>query len=97
MLVDGCTEPVSGEVCTKTIYYLSLFDRVKGAWDRDANSSGADQDVYQPRRAVGTMEIIKKASEIRQAEIAELKEFTEKQKEEILALEAAEKQKQLNR
>jgi polyhydroxyalkanoate synthesis regulator phasin len=42
-----------------------------------------------PRRAVGTMEMIKMASALRMAEIAELKENIDRLKEEILALEAA--------
>lgn len=50
---------------------------------------GADQDVYMPRRAVGTMEMIKMASAIRQTEIAELKENIDGLKEEILTLEAS--------
>jgi hypothetical protein len=43
------------------------------------------------------MEMIEKASAIRQAEIAELKEAIRKQVEEIRALEAAEEQERLNR
>ncbi|XP_034570541.1 uncharacterized protein [Setaria viridis] len=89
-LVDEITKLASMEVCTETLYYLSQFDQAKDAWDKDANSTGADQDVYMPRRAVGTMEMIKMASIIRQAEIAELKKNIDRLKEEILALEAAE-------
>ncbi|CAN6323441.1 unnamed protein product [Urochloa humidicola] len=89
-MLDGNTELVSSEVCTKTLYYLSWFDRSRDAWDKDANRTGTDQDVYLPRRAVGTMEMIKKASAIRQAEMAELKIKIHNLKEEILALEAAE-------
>jgi polyhydroxyalkanoate synthesis regulator phasin len=58
---------------------------MKDAWDKDANSL--------PRRAVGTMEMIGKASAIRHAEIAELDKKINTLKEEILALEAAEKGK----
>ncbi|WVZ59681.1 hypothetical protein U9M48_009791 [Paspalum notatum var. saurae] len=83
---SGNPELVTSEVCTKTIYYLSRFDRMKDAWDKDANGTGL------PKRAVGTMEMIKKASAIRQAEIAVLKKKMEKLKEEILALEAAERE-----
>ncbi|RLN18846.1 hypothetical protein C2845_PM02G08830 [Panicum miliaceum] len=68
--------------------------RPADAWAKDANRSG---DFFQPRRAVGTMKMIEKASAIRQAEIAELKETIRKQVEEIRALEAAEEQEQLNR
>ncbi|KAL6637606.1 hypothetical protein ACP70R_025178 [Stipagrostis hirtigluma subsp. patula] len=96
-LAGGNTILASTEVCTKTLYYLSRFDRSKDAWDRDANNMCADQDVYRPKRAVGTMEMIKRASAIRQAEIAELKKSIDKLKEEILALEAAEQRKPLKK
>ncbi|CAN6292875.1 unnamed protein product [Urochloa humidicola] len=89
-LVDGSTKLAGIEVCTKTIYYLSRFDRTKDAWDKDANNTGADQDFCMPRRAVGTMEMIEMASAIRKAEMAELKKNIDRLKEEILALEAAE-------
>jgi hypothetical protein len=79
-LLDGNTKLVSQEVCTKTLYYLSRFDRMKDAWEKDANTL--------PRRAVGTMEMIQKASAIRQAEMAELKKKINTLKEEIQALEA---------
>ncbi|CAN6323443.1 unnamed protein product [Urochloa humidicola] len=85
-LVDGSTKLDGMQVCTKTLYYLSRFDRTKEAWDKDANSTGANM----PRRAVGTMEMIKMASAIRKAEIAELKKNIDRLKAEILALEAAE-------
>ena len=87
--VDGITKQVGREVCTKTIYYLSRFDRTKDAWDKDANTMGGNQDVKMPRRAVGTMEMIKMASALRKAEIAGLKKNIDRLKEEILALEAA--------
>ncbi|CAL4934476.1 unnamed protein product [Urochloa decumbens] len=87
MLVDGSSKLAGMEVCTKTLYYLSRFDRTEEAWEKDANNTGAD---YMPRRAVGTMEMIKMASAIRKAEIAELKKNIDRLKEEILALEAAE-------
>jgi len=87
--VDGITDQVGTEVCTKTIYYLSQFDRMKDAWDKDANTMGGNQDVKMPRRAVGTMEMIKMASALRKAEIAGLKKNIDRLKEEILALEAA--------
>ncbi|KAF8722270.1 hypothetical protein HU200_022581 [Digitaria exilis] len=48
------------------------------------------KDVYMPRRAVGTMEMIEKASLIRKVEIAELKKNIDRLMEEILALEADE-------
>ncbi|XP_034571401.1 uncharacterized protein [Setaria viridis] len=87
-MLDGNTELISSEVCTKTLYYLSRFDWVRDVWDKDANSTGTYQDVYLPTRAVGTMEMIKKASAIRHAEIAELKKKIHNLKEEILVLEA---------
>ncbi|CAN6292874.1 unnamed protein product [Urochloa humidicola] len=90
-MLDGNTNVISNEVCTKTLYYLSWFDRPRDAWEKDANRTATDQDDYLPRRAVGTMEMIKKASAIRQAEIAELKIKIHNLKEEILALEAAER------
>ncbi|CAL4925971.1 unnamed protein product [Urochloa decumbens] len=85
-MLHGNTKLVSSEVCTKTLYYLSWFDRPREAWEKDANR----KDDCLPKRAVGTMEMIKKASAIRQAEIAELKIKIHNLKEEILALEAAE-------
>jgi len=54
---------------------------MKDAWKKDANTL--------PRRAVGTMQMIQKASAIRQAEMAELKKKINTLKEEIRALEAA--------
>ena len=98
-MLNGNTELISSEVlvCTQTLYYLSRFDRVRDAWDKDANSTGTDQDVYLPRRAVGTMEMIKKASAIRHAEIAELKKKIHNLKEEILVLEGAEQGEPPNR
>nr|CAB3499105.1 unnamed protein product [Digitaria exilis] len=89
-MLNGNTELINSEVCTKTLYYLSRFDRMRDAWDKDANSTATDQDVYLPRRAIGTMEMIKKASAIRHAEIAELKKKIHNLKEGILVLEAAE-------
>jgi hypothetical protein len=88
-LVDGIIKQVGTKVCTKTVYYLSRFYRTKDAWDKDANCTGGNPDVNMPRRAVGTMEMIKMASALRMAEIAELKENIDRLKEEILALEAA--------
>ncbi|RLN18356.1 uncharacterized protein C2845_PM02G08870 [Panicum miliaceum] len=88
-LVDGIIKQVGTKVCTKTVYYLSRFDRTKDAWDKDANCTGGNPDVNMPRRAVGTMEMIKMASALRMAEIAELKKNIDRLKEEILALEAA--------
>lgn len=61
---------------------------MKDAWEKDANSTGTGQDFYLPRRAVGTIEMIEKASAIRQAEMAELKKKINTLKEEIRALEA---------
>lgn len=89
-LFDGITKLAGMEVCTDTLYYLSRFDRTTDARDKDAKNTCEDQDVYMPRRAVGTIEMIKKASVIRRAEIAELKKKIDRLKEEILALEAAE-------
>ncbi|KAF8682021.1 hypothetical protein HU200_045479 [Digitaria exilis] len=89
-LVDGITKLAGMEVCTETLYYLSRFDRTKDAWEKEENSMGEDQDVYMPRRAVGTMEMIEKASLIRKVEIAELKKNIDRLMEEILALEADE-------
>uniref|UniRef100_A0A0A9EJM8 Aminotransferase-like plant mobile domain-containing protein n=1 Tax=Arundo donax TaxID=35708 RepID=A0A0A9EJM8_ARUDO len=89
-LVDGITEVDTSVICTKTLYYLSPLDLVKKDQGKDANNSGIDQDVYLPKRAVGTMEMIKRVSAIRQAEIAELKEKIDNLKEEIRVLEAAE-------
>ncbi|KAL6878248.1 hypothetical protein ACP4OV_012418 [Aristida adscensionis] len=90
-LLDGNinTKLVSSEVCTKTLYYLSQYDRSKDAWDRDANKTCVDQDFYVPARAVGTMEMVKMASATRQAEIAELKKKIDELMEEILELEAS--------
>ncbi|RLN16241.1 hypothetical protein C2845_PM02G08850 [Panicum miliaceum] len=86
----GNTELGSDEVCTKTLYFLSRSDRSKEAWEKDANSTGADQGFFHPKRAVGTEEMIQKASEIRQAEIAELMKNIAKLAREIREEEAAE-------
>ncbi|KAL6847590.1 hypothetical protein ACP4OV_022616 [Aristida adscensionis] len=88
VVVEGHTEQVSSEVCTKTLYYLSRLDRAKDAWEKDANRTS---DFYLPRRAVGTMEMIKKASAIRQAEIARLKKKIGNLIKEILMLEGGER------
>ena len=89
-LAQGNTELDSTEVCIKTLYYLSRSDRSKEAWDEDANSTGADNGFYHPKRAVGTEEMIQKASEIRQAEIAALIKNIAKLATEIREEEAAE-------
>jgi hypothetical protein len=86
----GNTELGSDEVCTKTLYFLSRSDRSKEAWEKDANSTGADQGFFHPKRAVGTEEMIQKAAEIRQAEIAELMRNIAKLAQEIREEEAAE-------
>lgn len=87
------TAPDSTEVCTKTLYYLRRSDRTEDAWANDANRNA---DFFHPKRAVGTMEMIEKASAIRQAESSKLRETIMKQMEEIRALEAAEKQERRN-
>jgi hypothetical protein len=87
-MFDENAELISSEVCTNTLYYLSRFDLVRDSRDKDANSTTTNQDVYLPRRAVGTKEMIKKASAIRQAEIAELEKDIHNLMEEILVLEA---------
>ncbi|RLN42304.1 hypothetical protein C2845_PM01G36710 [Panicum miliaceum] len=89
-LAQGNTQLGSTEVCTKTHYYVSRSDRSKEAWEKDANSTGADQGFFHPKRAVGTEEMIQKASEIRQAEIAELMKNIAKLAKEIREEEAAE-------
>ena len=89
-LGQGNIELGSSEVCTKTLYYLRLSDRSKEAWDKDANSTSADNGFYHPKRAVGTEEMIQKASEIRQAEIAALIKNIAKLATEIREEEAAE-------
>jgi hypothetical protein len=77
LAAEGNTGSGSSEVCTKTLYYLRESDRSKEAWAMDANSSTG------PKRAVGTKEMIQKASEKRQAEIAELQIEIEKLAKEI--------------
>ncbi|XP_034570540.1 uncharacterized protein [Setaria viridis] len=87
------TAPDSTEVCTKTLYYLRRSDRTEDAWANDANRNA---DFFHPKQAVGTMEMMEKASAIRQAESSKLRETIMKQMEEIRALEAAEKQERRN-
>ncbi|GJN36859.1 hypothetical protein PR202_gb25758 [Eleusine coracana subsp. coracana] len=88
-LVDGIIEFDSIGICTKTLYYLNPFDLARKIHGKYANIIDVNRDVYLPRRAVGTTEMIKKASAIRKAEIAELMKNIDLLKEEIWVLEAA--------
>ncbi|CAL4934477.1 unnamed protein product [Urochloa decumbens] len=77
-------------VCTNTLYYLSVFDRPKEAWAKEANRTDAGQGYCNPKRAVGTIDMIQKASEMRQAEKAELWKKIQKLAKEIREEEEAE-------
>ncbi|CAL4917645.1 unnamed protein product [Urochloa decumbens] len=79
-----------GAVCTNTLYYLGDFNRSKEAWAKEANRTDAGQGYCIPKRAVGTMEMIQKASETRQAEKAELWKKIQKLAKEIREEEEAE-------
>ncbi|CAM0954544.1 unnamed protein product [Alopecurus aequalis] len=65
------TEPEKIVVCTRTLYYLTPFERKKDG-EMCAGGMNLDQGIFQPKREVGTREMIMQASEAREAEKAEL-------------------------
>nr|XP_020197482.1 uncharacterized protein LOC109783281 [Aegilops tauschii subsp. strangulata] len=86
-LVYGNDELVKRVISTKTLYYLRPFDWVKDAQVRDSRATNAGQVILQPGREVGTPEMIREASEAREAEKVELETIIDCLKEEIVALE----------
>lgn len=61
ILVNASTELVRTKVSTKTLYYLTKIWLLKNAHERDASDMNRDHGVYQPRREVGTREMIEKS------------------------------------
>ncbi|KAE8771788.1 hypothetical protein D1007_56293 [Hordeum vulgare] len=85
-LVYGNTELVKRAISTKTLYYLRPSMRVKDAQHRDSRATNAGQVIFQPGREVGTMEMIREASEAREAENVELEIIINCLKKQIVTL-----------
>ncbi|XP_051185273.1 uncharacterized protein [Lolium perenne] len=88
-LVNGNGELVTRVISTDTLYYVTPFERVKDAKIRDSRATNAVQGVFQPRREVGTKELIREVSEAREAEKAELEAIVDRLKQQLVALEGA--------
>ncbi|KAM3260559.1 hypothetical protein ACQJBY_051687 [Aegilops geniculata] len=86
-LVYGNNALVKRVISTKTLYYLRPFEWVKDAQVRDSRATNAGQEILQPGREVGTPEMIREASEAREAEKVELETIIDCLKEQIVALE----------
>ncbi|KAM3278399.1 hypothetical protein ACQJBY_045954 [Aegilops geniculata] len=86
-LVYGNNVLVKRVISTKTLYYLRPFERVKDALVRDSRATNAGQVTLQPGREVGTTEMIREASEAREAEKVELETIIDRLKEQVVALE----------
>ncbi|XP_037436319.1 uncharacterized protein LOC119303304 [Triticum dicoccoides] len=86
-LVYGKNEVVKRVISTKTLYYLRPFKRVKDAQVRDSRATNAGQVIFQPGREVGTTEMIREASEAREAEKVELETIIDRLKKQVVALE----------
>ncbi|XP_037436317.1 uncharacterized protein LOC119303303 [Triticum dicoccoides] len=86
-LVYGNSEMVKRVISTKTLYYLRPFEWVKDAQVRDSRATNAGQVILQPGREVGTPEMIREASEAREAEKVELETIITRLKEQVVALE----------
>jgi hypothetical protein len=88
-LANGNGELVTRIICTDTLYYVTPFERVKDAKIRDSRATNAVQGVFQPRREVGTKELIREVSEAREAEKVELEAIVDRLKQQLVALEGA--------
>ncbi|KAK1627627.1 hypothetical protein QYE76_001942 [Lolium multiflorum] len=88
-LVNGNGELVTRVISTDTLYYVIPFERVKDAKIRDSRATNAVQGVFQPRREVGTKELIREVSEAREAEKVELEAIVDRLKQQLVALEGA--------
>jgi hypothetical protein len=88
-LANGNGELVTRIISTDTLYYVTPFERVKDAKIRDSRATNAVQGVFQPRREVGTKELIREVSEAREAEKVELEAIVDRLKQQLVALEGA--------
>lgn len=77
----------STNISTNTLYYLHSYSRASDA-NGDENGQRTEQGFYQPRREVGTREMIQEAFAARAAEKEVLEEKIRKLKEEIAMLNA---------
>uniref|UniRef100_A0A0D9Z9M1 Aminotransferase-like plant mobile domain-containing protein n=1 Tax=Oryza glumipatula TaxID=40148 RepID=A0A0D9Z9M1_9ORYZ len=83
ILVNASTELVRTKVSTKTLYYLTKIWLLKNAHERDASDMNRDHGVYQPRREVGTREMIEKSFAAREAQKVELERVIKHLKEQL--------------
>ncbi|KAM0845460.1 hypothetical protein ACQ4PT_056363 [Festuca glaucescens] len=88
-LVNGNGELVTRVISTDTLYYVRPFEQVKDAKIRDSRATNAVQGVFQPRREVGTKELIREVSEAREAEKVELEAIVDRLKQQLVVLEGA--------
>ncbi|KAF7067886.1 hypothetical protein CFC21_073714 [Triticum aestivum] len=86
-LAHGNNELGKRVISTKTLYYLRPFERVKDAQVRDSRATNAGQVIFQPGREVGTTEMIREASQAREAEKVELETIIDHLKKQVVALE----------
>lgn len=77
----------STNISTNTLYYLHPYSRANDA-NGDENGQRTEQGLYQPRRDVGTREMIQEAFAARAAEKEVLEERIRKLKEEMAMLNA---------
>uniref|UniRef100_A0A0E0NX89 Aminotransferase-like plant mobile domain-containing protein n=1 Tax=Oryza rufipogon TaxID=4529 RepID=A0A0E0NX89_ORYRU len=81
------TQLINRVVCTRTLYYLRPFWLSKHVQNKDASDTTTDEGTFQPRREVGTPQMIEEAFAARQAQKVELQKVIDRLKEEIVALE----------
>ncbi|XP_052148006.1 uncharacterized protein LOC127766881 [Oryza glaberrima] len=81
------TQLINRVVCTRTLYYLRPFWLSKHGQNKDASDTTTDEGTFQPRREVGTPQMIEEAFAARQAQKVELQKVIDRLKEEIVALE----------
>uniref|UniRef100_A0A0D9VVR1 Aminotransferase-like plant mobile domain-containing protein n=1 Tax=Leersia perrieri TaxID=77586 RepID=A0A0D9VVR1_9ORYZ len=89
-LIKDCVEETMAflltfltEVSSKTLYYLTTFGLSKNTHERDASDTNRDQEVYEPRREVGTREVIEKSFAAREAQKVELETVIKYLKEQV--------------
>ena len=86
-LVNRNGELVTRVISTDTLYYVIPFEQVKDAQIRDSRATNAGQGFFQPRREVGTKEMIREVSEARETEKVELEAIVDRLKQQLVALE----------
>uniref|UniRef100_A0A0E0KFL7 Uncharacterized protein n=1 Tax=Oryza punctata TaxID=4537 RepID=A0A0E0KFL7_ORYPU len=74
-------------VCTRTLYYLRPFWLSKHDQNKDVSDTTTDEETFQPRREIGTLQMIEEAFAARYPKTLSCKKVIDHLKEEIVALE----------